>query len=219
MTLPPRLSSPLLGRFGLPRLAALAAVALLAACSDDATGDSGSAADSKGGKKPVPPEQLILETDVDPGETRAGQTFAVKCRTFEPGADEIEVPLPAPATLEIAGPDAPESANGTQVVFQKVGKYQIRCKVPQYNLADAVPAELEVVPGPGTVAGHHRCRHRGRSARDRAADRGQGRHTAANRLHRFGQVQESDYRGFYRHGNAQAGGRDQGSGGFAHRSG
>lgn len=128
--------------------ALLSALLLAAGCSDEATSSGNDNADAKGGKKPVPPEQLLLETDAEPGEVQAGQSFVVKCRTFEPGEGGLEVPLPAPATIDIEGPAPLESANGTTLVFQKVGTYKIRCSVPKYNLVDPEPAQLDVLPGP-----------------------------------------------------------------------
>lgn len=129
---------------------AWAACAAVAGCSDPTAGETkeATAANTSVAKK------LIIETDVAPGEARAGIAFVAKCRAFEApaqagGALGAEVSLPGPATLDVSGgPAAPKQVNGLSLTFAKVGSYQVACRVPGTALSDATPATLYVVPGP-----------------------------------------------------------------------
>lgn len=138
----------------------IALLSLGAACSEDQAGSSSSSAGSGGaGAAKIDPKTLLLRTELADGEVRAGVKFAVTCRAFaplKPGADAVgglgaEVELPGTATVTIVNNDpagsGPASIAGTKAEMARVGTYQVRCQVPQFNLKDSDGAALFVVPG------------------------------------------------------------------------
>jgi len=137
----------------------LAAVLLVAGCSDSTVGNSkgkpGGATLGPGG---VDLKTLILDTDVGDKDARAGIAFAVKCRLYKPAAKGAtgpgeELTLPSSATVVVVdGPQPPLGVDGVSVRLAKVGAYHVACSLaPKYALTDATPAELTVVPGPPEI--------------------------------------------------------------------
>ncbi len=100
------------------------------------------------GEEPVvdespPPVPTKIETKLDKNTAKAGETVGVTCTVFDQYGNQMS----GEATELKVTPSPKGNVTDKDVTIEKVGKYEVACKLQSGSLEDTTPEQLTIVPG------------------------------------------------------------------------